>query len=355
MTGAAGFIGGNFSRYLAEQEPGTELVLLDKLSRYSTMGPIRHLTDSGRARFVKLDLADHAGITELFRQEEFDAVVNFAAESHNDRAIVEARPFIDSNVTGAYNLLAAASVTGVRRVVHISTIEVYGEQADDVPWFTEGSPLNAKTPYSASKAAADLIVRAHMQTHPGLDVAITHCANNYGPWQFPEKLVPLAITNLLRGLRVPLYGDGLQRRDWLHVLDHCRGVKLVLDRPEGVPLHPEAATRPELLPIYDFSARQELTNRQIIKLVTDAMDLDFDEWAESVPDRPNHDRRYLINPAKAEAELGFRPTVGLEQGMEETVRFYIENRSWWEDILRNNPQGLQFNWAAVPDASRRRS
>ena len=344
VTGAAGFIGGNFSRHIAASQPDLELLLLDKLSDYSSMGPIQELLDSGRARFVKLDLADHEAVDRLFAEEAPDFTVNFAAESHNDRAIRNSRPFVQSNVVGAYNLLEAQRLQGHGRLVHISTIEVYGEQAEHVPHFTEGSPLNAKTPYSAAKAAADLLVRAHMQTYPDLDVAMTHCANNYGPWQFPEKLIPLAITNIMRGRKVPLYGDGLQRRDWLHVLDHCRGIELVLtrarqDAPEG------AATDSSLLPIFDFSARQELSNREIIRLVTDALGVNFEEWTETVPDRPNHDRRYLIEPAKAERELGFAPSVSLEAGIAETVAWYRDNEAWWQELLTRGE--LQFDWSKV--------
>ncbi|HLR46791.1 MAG TPA: GDP-mannose 4,6-dehydratase [Deinococcales bacterium] len=344
LTGAAGFIGANFSLHMAEAWPDVELLLLDKMSPYSTLTPIQPLLDSGRARFLQLDLADENAVNSLIRAERPAYIVNLAAESHNDRAIVDSRPFVHANVLGAYNLLEAARIHGVKRFVHVSTIEVYGEQGPDVQSFTEGSPLNAKTPYSASKAAAELLVRAHMQTYPDLDLALTHCANNYGPWQFPEKLVPLAITNILSGKRVPLYGDGLQKRDWLHVQDHCRGLELVLNRaPTGIP--PEAAARPELLPIFDFSARAELSNRDVIKLVTDALGVGFDDWTEFVPDRPNHDRRYLIDPTKAERQLGFQPAADLERGMAETVAWYRDNRAWWEPLVQRST--LQFDWGSA--------
>lgn len=345
ITGAAGFIGGNFSRFLADRHPAVELLLLDKLSAYSSMGPIQELIDTGRAHFIRLDLSDTDSVYDLISSEQPDFTVNFAAESHNDRAILDSRPFVYSNVVGAFNLLEATRLhnpTG--RLVHISTIEVYGEQAATVPFFTEASPLNAKTPYSASKAAADLLVRSHMQTYPHLDLAMTHCANNYGPWQFPEKLIPLAITNIMRGRRVPLYGDGEQKRDWLHVLDHCRGIELVLARPR-TDVKAEAATDPSLLPIFDFSAREELSNRTIIRMVTDALGVDFYEWTETVPDRPNHDRRYLIEPLKAEQQLGFAPQVPLSTGIVETVHWYRDNSWWWQDILERGE--LQFDWSSV--------
>lgn len=343
ITGAAGFIGANFSLHMAGAWPDAELLLLDKMSPYSTLEPVAPLISSGRARFLKIDLADEQAVNDLIRTEAPDFIVNLAAESHNDRAIADSRPFVHSNVLGAYNLLEAARIHGVTRFIHVSTIEVYGEQGAGVAHFSEGSPLNAKTPYSASKAAADLLVRAHMQTYPDLDVALTHCANNYGPWQFPEKLIPLAITNILRGRRVPLYGDGRQKRDWLHVDDHCRGLELVLNRPAR-PIPAAAAENPELLPIYDFSARTELSNRAIIQSVTDALGVDFDEVTEYVPDRPNHDRRYLIEPAKVEQELGFRPRMELADGIAQTVAWYRDNRSWWEPLVEGD--ALQFNWGS---------
>jgi dTDP-glucose 4,6-dehydratase len=225
----------------------------------------------------------------------------------------------------------------------MSTIEVYGEQAETVPYFNENSPLNAKTPYSASKAAADMIVRAYMQTYPEMDICMTHCANNYGPYQFPEKLIPLAVTNLLRGKKVPLYGDGLQKRDWLHVEDHCRAIDLVLHRDGKYPVPPEAATEPRLLPIFDISARQEMTNIEMIRIICDELNLNFEDSVEFVPDRPNHDRRYLIDPRKVETELGFSPQNELDRGIRETVRWYAENEGWWRDILARVGT-LQIDW-----------
>jgi dTDP-glucose 4,6-dehydratase len=345
ITGAAGFIGSNFTRYLAETYPEYSITGLDKLSLFSSLGNIQDLIDSGRISFVKLDLANRMQVEALFGQSGFDYVINFAAESHNDRAILDSRPFIESNVLGAYNLLEASRLHGVERHVHISTIEVYGEQAPGVEFFTESSPLNAKTPYSASKAAADIIVRSHMLTYPDLDVAMTHCANNYGAFQFPEKLIPLAIINVLRGRKIPLYGDGQQKRDWLHVLDHCRGVDLVLHRSSRG-LQPGAETDSGKLPVYDFSARRELTNHAIIQLVTEALDVPFDDHVEFVADRPNHDRRYLINPLKAERELGFAPGINLEAGISATVEWYVNNRDWWEEALARSGE-VQFNWSAT--------
>jgi dTDP-glucose 4,6-dehydratase len=345
ITGAAGFIGSNFTHYLSERYPEYSITALDKLTPFSSLGSIQQLIDTGRITFVKVDLASRVQVEALFGHSGFDFVINFAAESHNDRAIADSRPFIDSNVLGAYNLVEAARLHGVTRLVHVSTIEVYGEQAEGVEFFTEASPLNAKTPYSASKAAADIIIRSHMLTYPELDVAITHCANNYGAYQFPEKLIPLAIINVLRNRKIPLYGDGQQKRDWLHVLDHCRGLDLVLHRSERG-LKPGAESDASKLPIWDFSARRELTNRVIIELVTDALGVRFEEHVEFVADRPNHDRRYLINPLKAERELGFTPTINLEQGIAETVAWYVDNRAWWQEILARSGE-LQFDWRSA--------
>lgn len=343
ITGAAGFIGANFAHYIAEQYPDYDIIGVDKLSDYSNRANISELENSGRMTFYHADITDGGGMREIYLRHRPDYIVNFAAESHNDRAIIDPTVFVNSNVLGAQTLLELSRTLGVRRHIHISTIEVYGEQAEHIPYFDESSSLNAKTPYSASKAAADLLVRAYMQTYPEMDICMTHCANNYGPYQFPEKLIPLSVTNLLCGKKVPLYGDGLQKRDWLHVKDHCRGIDLLLHRAGKFPVPKEAATDPSLLPIYDFSARQEMTNLDMIRIICDELDLYFDENVEFVADRPNHDRRYLIDPRKAESELGFTPRISLETGIRETVRWYVENRSWWEDIL-NRTGSLQIDW-----------
>jgi dTDP-glucose 4,6-dehydratase len=343
ITGTAGFIGANFAHYIAEQYPDYNIAGVDKLSDYSNRANVSELENSGRMAFYHADIADAARMRKIYLEHRPDYVINFAAESHNDRAILDPTVFVNSNVLGAQTLLELSRILGVQRHIHISTIEVYGEQADHIPYFDESSSLNAKTPYSASKAAADLIVRAYMQTYPEMDICMTHCANNYGPYQFPEKLIPLSVTNLLRGKKVPLYGDGLQKRDWLHVKDHCRGIDLILQRSGKFPVPKEAATEPSRLPIFDFSARQEMTNLEMIRIICDELGLDFDRNVEFVADRPNHDRRYLIDPQKAETELGFKPRVALETGIRETVRWYVENRSWWEDILARTGS-LQIDW-----------
>jgi dTDP-glucose 4,6-dehydratase len=346
ITGVAGFIGSNFAYTIADRYPEYNLIGVDNLSPYSNRANILPLEDAGKLKFYRADITELSAMRDIYQAQKPDYVVNFAAESHNDRAIIDPGIFVRSNVLGAQVLLELSRIAGVKRHVHISTIEVYGEQGEDVPYFDESSPLNAKTPYSASKAAADMIVRAYMQTYPEMDICMTHCANNYGPYQFPEKLVPLAVTNLLSGKKAPLYGDGLQKRDWLHVRDHCHGVDLVLHREGKYALPKEAATVPGLLPIFDISARQEMTNIEMVRIICDELGRDFDESVEFVPDRPNHDRRYLIDPKKIETELGFEPRNALETGIRETVRWYVRNRPWWEDILARTGS-LQIDWGAA--------
>lgn len=345
VTGAAGFIGANYVHHLLDWEPDAEVVAVDYIgvagNRANLDGTARPIT------FEQADIADLDAMIALYRRYRPDYVVNFAAESHNDRAILDPTGFMRSNALGAQVMAECSRLHPVRAHLHVSTIEVYGELADDTPWFTEASALNAKTPYSAAKAAGDMIVRAYMQTYPGLNLRMTHCANNFGPYQLPEKLIPLAVTNVLRGRKIPVYGDGQQRRDWLHVSDHCAAVHQVLhaDLP---PIPGEAATRSELLPIYDISARTEVTNLEIAHRVVTALGLNPQEWIEHVPDRPNHDKRYLINPLKIE-ELGWRPTREFAAGIAETVAWYVDNRQWWESVLADKGE-LGFDWGQVDSA-----
>ena len=340
VTGACGFIGSNFVHFVLEREPGATVVALDNLSFAANEPNLDAVRD--RIRFVVGDICDHEGMTAVYESFPPDFVVNFAAESHNDRALVDPSSFARTNALGAQTLLEASRRAPVRRHLHVSTIEVYGELAAGQPYFTEASPLNAKTPYSAAKAAGDQFVRAYMQTYRDMDIAMTHCANNYGRFQFPEKLVPLMVTNVLRGRKVPVYGDGLQLRDWLHVDDHCRAIWAILHAPR-FPVGDEAATHPELLPIWDISARNERTNLAIVESVLELLGKRPQEWIEHVPDRPNHDRRYLIEPAKLEGRLGWRPEVDFERGLEATVRWYVDHRSWWEAILARKGE-LAFDW-----------
>lgn len=339
VTGACGFIGSNYVHRLLEVEPDATVVAVDNLGFAANEPNLDAVRD--RIRFEVADIADHDAMAGLYRSHQPDFVVNFAAESHNDRAITDPSSFMRTNALGAQALLECSRLNPVRRHLHVSTIEVYGELPPDADFFTEASPLNAKTPYSAAKAAGDQIVRAYMQTYPEMDIAMTHCANNYGAYQLPEKLIPLMITNVLRGRKVPVYGDGLQMRDWLHVVDHCRAIQNILHAPLD-PVTPEAATDAGLLPIFDISARHEVTNLDIVRRVLKALDRD-DSCIEHVPDRPNHDRRYLINPDKIERQLGWAPTYDFEVGIAETVQWYVDNESWWQDIFRRKGE-LQTNW-----------
>ncbi|GGZ29798.1 dTDP-glucose 4,6-dehydratase [Streptomyces inusitatus] len=344
VTGAAGFIGANYVQHLLEWEsPDVEVIAVDYLGFAGNQANLDLVSD--RVVFENADIADLDAMEEIYRRYRPDFVVNFAAESHNDRAILGPSAFMRSNALGAQVMAECSRLVPVRSHVHVSTIEVYGELAPWEKWFTERSPLNAKTPYSAAKAAGDQIVRAYMQTYPELNIRMTHCANNYGPYQLPEKLIPLAVTNLLRGRKVPVYGDGLQSRDWLHVADHCAAVHRVL-HAELEPVPVRAATEPELLPIFDVSARHEVTNLDIADRVVTALGLDPAEWIEHIPDRPNHDRRYLIDPKKIETQLGWRPVHDFDAGLAETVTWYVEHRSWWERILEEKGE-LGFDWGAV--------
>jgi dTDP-glucose 4,6-dehydratase len=350
ITGIAGFIGSNYAHFAVKHHPDYQIVGVDKLTPYSCRENIATLEARGAVKFYCADIANYAEMEAIYKRHKPTYVINFAAESHNDRAINNPTSFVHSNALGAQTMVELSRQYGVHRHIHISTIEVYGEQGPDIPYFTEASPLNAKTPYSAAKAAGDIIIRAYMQTYKDMDICMTHCANNYGPYQFPEKLIPLAITNILRGKKAPLYGDGLQKRDWLHVIDHCRGIDLVVHQKQKPTFGEEAATHTELLPIYDFSARHEVTNKEILERVCEALGRTFAETVEYVADRPNHDRRYLINPAKAEGELGFKPEISFDSGLEETVRWYVANREWWERIIERQGE-LSIDWSTFGKAA----
>ncbi|MGV9678814.1 dTDP-glucose 4,6-dehydratase [Nocardia sp. NPDC003482] len=346
VTGAAGFIGANYVHLLAEWEPDAEVVVVDYIGHaghLSNLAPVRD-----RIRFERTDIADLDAMMAVYRRYSPEFVVNFAAESHNDRAILAPSVFMRSNALGAQVMAECSRLVGVRAHVHVSTIEVYGELGTDEKWFTERSPLNAKTPYSAAKAAGDQMVRAYMQTYPELDIRMTHCANNYGPYQLPEKLIPLAVTNLLRGRKIPVYGDGLQTRDWLHVADHCAAVHRVL-HAELDPIPAEAATDPGLLPIFDISARCEVTNLEIARRVAVELGFDPEKVIEHTTDRPNHDRRYVIDSAKLEG-LGWRPQHEFEAGLSETVKWYADHREWWEQILADKGE-LGIDWSRAGDAA----
>jgi len=343
VAGGCGFIGSNFVHFLLERQPEAKVVVVDNLGFAGNRANLDAAIE--RITLEVEDICDFDAMTRVYQQHRPEVVVNFAAESHNDRAVVTPSDFARSNALGCQNLLEVSRRHPVRRHIHISTIEVYGELAEDAEFFAEGSALNAKTPYSAAKAAGDMFVRAYMQTYPDMDIVMTHCANNYGRFQFPEKLIPLVITNVLRGIKAPIYGDGLQQRDWLHVLDHCRAIMMMIDAPK-VEITAAAFTDPAKLPIYDISARNERTNLDIVSQVIRLLGKEPSEWIEHVADRPNHDRRYLIDPVKIESDLGWRSQIDFDSGLEEAVGWYVDNQDWWQAILERSGS-LQFDWSTT--------
>jgi dTDP-glucose 4,6-dehydratase len=317
VTGGAGFIGSHYVRtVLSGGYPAmadAEVVVLDKLTYAGNLANLDPVRDSKQLTFVEGDILDPGLVRDLMTGT--DAVVHFAAESHVDRSILGAADFVMTNVVGTQTLLDAALRAGVGRFVHVSTDEVYGS-IDSGSW-PETHPLEPNSPYSASKAGSDLIARAYARTH-GLNVSVTRCSNNYGPYQFPEKVIPLFVTSLIDGGTVPLYGDGLNIRDWLHVDDHCRGIQLVL----------EAGRAGE---VYNIGGGTELTNKELTERLLAATGTD---WSRVVPvaDRLGHDRRYSVDISKISAELGYLPQVPFEQGLADTVQWYRDNRGWWEPL-----------------------
>ncbi|MBA8826930.1 dTDP-glucose 4,6-dehydratase [Saccharopolyspora lacisalsi] len=317
VTGGAGFIGSHYVRQvLSGHHPafaGAEVVVLDKLTYAGNRESLRPVADQPGFRFVHGDVRDPALVTEVM--DGVDVVVHFAAESHVDRSIAEASDFVLTNVVGTDTLLQAALAAGVDKFVHVSTDEVYGS-LEEGSW-TEDHPLDPNSPYSASKASSDLLARAYYRTH-GLPVCVTRCSNNYGPYQHPEKLVPLFITNLLDGRPVPLYGDGGNVRDWLHVTDHCRGIQLVA----------ESGRAGE---VYNIGGGTELSNRELTERLLDAVGYDW-SMVRPVADRKGHDRRYSVSHAKISEELGYRPGVDFAEGLAATVDWYRKHRNWWEPL-----------------------
>jgi dTDP-glucose 4,6-dehydratase len=317
VTGGAGFIGSHYVRQLIggayPAYADAEVVVLDKLTYAGCEENLASVAGDPRLRFVRGDICDAALVSGLMRG--VDVVVHFAAESHVDRSILGATEFVTTNVVGTQILLQCALDADVTRFVQVSTDEVYGS-IEHGSW-SEEHPLQPNSPYSASKASADLLARAYFRTH-GLPVCVTRCSNNYGPYQFPEKVIPLFVTNLIDGRKVPLYGDGLNVRDWLHVDDHCRGIQLVAEK--GRPGE-----------VYNIGGGTELTNRELTARLLEAVGADW-SMVDPVPDRKGHDRRYSVDIAKITNELGYAPRVSLDQGIADTVRWYRENRAWWEPL-----------------------
>ncbi len=321
VTGGMGFIGSNFVRLLLAERPETEVWNLDLLTYAANPENLSDVAGAaeagGRYRFVRGDVADPETMARLFAQGRFGAVVHFAAESHVDRSIASAAPFVRTNVVGTQTLLDAARTHGVERFVHVSTDEVYGDLEPDEPAFTEETPIRPSSPYSASKAGSDHLALAYHRTH-GMDVRVTRCSNNYGPYQFPEKLVPLMIVNALEGEPLPVYGRGDNVRDWIHVEDHCRGVLATLERGR--------AGR-----VYNFGGASERRNLDVVRQIARAVGAS-EELIRFVTDRPGHDRRYAIDFSRAREELGWAPARSFEDGLADTVRWYLENRGWWQRV-----------------------
>ncbi len=319
VTGGAGFIGSHYVRSVLTDAWGgstpDSLVVLDKLTYAGNLANLDPVADDKRLRFVEGDILDRALVDSLMA--EVDAVVHFAAESHVDRSILGAADFVMTNVVGTQTLLDSALHHDVEKFVHVSTDEVYGS-IETGSW-SEEEPLLPNSPYSASKASSDLLARAYHRTH-GLPVCLTRCSNNYGPYQFPEKVIPLFVTNLIDGGTVPLYGEGANVRDWLHVDDHCRGIHLVLDggRPGEV---------------YNIGGGTELTNKELTGLLLEATGSSWDQ-VRQVTDRLGHDLRYSVDITKISDELGYRPQVDFTQGLADTVQWYRDHRDWWEPLKK---------------------
>lgn len=323
VTGGAGFIGGNFVQYMVNKYPYYSIYNLDLLTYAGDLTKHWDIEQKANYHFIKADIADREVIETLFDKEKFDYVVHFAAESHVDRSITNPSIFVQTNVLGTQVLLDASKQHDISKFVHVSTDEVYGDlDFDPMTFFTEETPIQPNSPYSASKAASDLLVRAYHETY-SLPMNITRCSNNYGPYHFPEKLIPLTISRVLNDQKVPVYGDGKNIRDWLHVYDHCAAIDLVLH--EGVNGE-----------VYNIGGHNERTNLEVVQTIIKALGKS-EELIEYVTDRLGHDKRYAIDPTKLEI-LGWKPTYTFETGIAQTIQWYLDNKQWWEQILSGEYQ-----------------
>lgn len=322
VTGGAGFIGSNFVRMVLQEHTDCLLVNLDKLTYAGNLENLNGVLDNSRHVFVKGDICDGQLVCDLLNRYQIDAIINFAAESHVDRSIMGPKEFIMTNVNGTLTLLMAARDMGIKRFIQVSTDEVYGSLGSE-GYFTEESPLCPNSPYSASKAAADMLVASFGHTF-GLTYNITRCSNNYGPYQFPEKLIPLMINNAINDQPLPVYGDGLHVRDWLYVYDHCTAIWLVLTKaPPGQ--------------VYNIGGNNERPNIEIVKAILRHLGKP-ESLIRFVKDRPGHDRRYAIDSTKIHSQLGWRPSVDLEQGLAMTIDWYLGHRTWLEHVVSGQYQ-----------------
>jgi dTDP-glucose 4,6-dehydratase len=361
VTGGAGFIGANFVHYWIGSHPGDRVVVLDALTYAGNMASLEPVGESPLFRFVHGDIRDETLVAGLLADEMIDTIVHFAAESHVDRSIAEPDAFIEVNVGGTHKLLEAArrgwlSGSGTpHRFHHISTDEVYGSLESDDPAFTEANRYAPNSPYAASKAAADHLVRAYRETY-GLETTISNCSNNYGPFHYPEKLIPLCLLNLLEGKPLPIYGDGSNVRDWLYVEDHCRGIELILER--GAPGE-----------TYNLGGNCEKRNLELVETLCALVDAEFErhpdladrfprarpadgsrstELITFVKDRPGHDRRYAIDATKARQEIGFEPETDFESGLRRTLAWYLEHEDWWESVRDGSYRDWIASWYDEP-------
>lgn len=326
VTGGAGFIGSNFIYYIQNKYPDDRVVCLDALTYAGNLQTLEYAMKSANFRFVRGNIAEREVVFQLFEEEKFDIVVNFAAESHVDRSVDNPTIFLQTNVLGTQVILDACRKFGIDRFHQVSTDEVYGDLPLDKPdlFFTEETRIHTSSPYSASKAAADLLVLAYFRTFK-LPVTITRCSNNYGPYQFPEKLIPLMISRSLNDQSLPVYGKGENIRDWLYVGDHCEAIDVVIRKGrEGE--------------VYNIGGHNERANIDVVKTILKALNKP-EELIKYVTDRPGHDMRYAIDPSKIHSELGWLPTTEFNTGIQFTIQWYLDNRMWWENILAGEYQG----------------
>ncbi len=330
VTGGAGFIGSNFIIYWLKKHPQDKIINLDKLTYAGNLENLKSVEKNPNYQFVKGDICDQKLVNSLINNEKIDTIVHFAAETHVDRSITDPAPFIKTNIEGTYTLLEAALKNKIKRFHHISTDEVFGAlPLETNEKFNEKTPYNPRSPYSASKAASDHLVRAYYYTYD-LPITISNCSNNYGPFQFPEKLIPLAITNTIEGKKIPVYGDGCHSRDWLYVEDHCRAIDLII--------HKGKIGETYLI----GGLTENVSNLSIIKRILKIMGKN-ENYIEFVKDRPGHDRKYAINWSKIKQQLGWKPTVDLDTGLKLTIDWYLKNQDWWKKLKAVNTNNISKN------------
>lgn len=325
VTGGAGFIGSNFIFHMLKKHPEYRIICLDSLTYAGNLSTLSSVIDNPQFRFVKASITDRDAVYQLFEEEKPEIIVNFAAESHVDRSIENPQIFLDTNIIGTSVLMDACRKYGIKRYHQVSTDEVYGDLPLDRPdlFFTEETPIHTSSPYSSSKASADLLVLAYHRTY-NLPVTISRCSNNYGPYHFPEKLIPLMIINALHNKPLPVYGDGLNVRDWLYVEDHCKAIDLIIhDGKVGE--------------VYNVGGHNEMKNIDIVKLICKALDKP-ESLIQHVTDRKGHDMRYAIDPTKIHTELGWLPETKFEDGIKKTIQWYLDHKEWWETIISGEYQ-----------------